>query len=146
VERCRRHPLARALRIDKLSLAALEATLRLYLDPELARREIPVLAMLDADPEVLAARAARLAEGTGGQVVDAVSRVGGGALPLLELHGPAVALDPGPDGPDALAAALRRVNPAVAGQIREGLLLLHLRTLAEDEVGAVVDAVRAVRP
>jgi L-seryl-tRNA(Ser) seleniumtransferase len=146
VERCRRHPLARALRIDKLSLAALEATLRLYLDPELARRELPVLAMLDAGPEALAARAARLAEGTGGRVVDAVARVGGGALPLLELPGPAVALDPGPDGADALAAALRRGDPPVAGQIHDGLLLLHLRTLAEDEIGAAVDAVRAARP
>jgi L-seryl-tRNA(Ser) seleniumtransferase len=146
VERCRRHPLARALRIDKLSLAALEATLHLYLDPELARRELPVLAMLDAGPEELAARAARLAEGTGGRVVDAVARVGGGALPLLELRGPAVALDPGPDGADALAGALRRGDPPVVGQIHDGLLLLHVRTLAEDEVDAVVDAVRAARP
>jgi L-seryl-tRNA(Ser) seleniumtransferase len=146
VERCRRHPLARALRIDKLSLAALEATLHLYLDPELASRELPVLAMLAADPEALAARAARLAEGTGGRVVDAVARVGGGALPLLELNGPAVALEPGPDGADTLAAALRRGDPPVLGQIHDGLLLLHLRTLADDEVDAVVDAVRAVRP
>jgi L-seryl-tRNA(Ser) seleniumtransferase len=145
VDRCRRHPLARALRIDKLSLAALEATLHLYLDPELARRELPVLAMLEADPEALTARAARLAEGTGGRVVDAVARVGGGALPLLELHGPAVALDPSPSGADALAAALRRGDPPVVGQIHDGLLLLHLRTLAEDEVDAVADAVRAVR-
>ena len=146
VERCRRHPLARALRIDKLSLAALEATLRLYLDPELARRELPVLAMLDADPEALATRATRLAGAAGGRVVDAVARVGGGALPLLELHGPAVALDPGTDGADALAAALRAGDPPVVGQIHEGHLLLHARTLADDEVDAVVAAVRAVRP
>jgi L-seryl-tRNA(Ser) seleniumtransferase len=145
VERCRRHPLARALRIDKLSLAALEATLQLYLDPDMARRELPVLAMLDAEPQALTARAARLAEGTGGRVVDAVARVGGGALPLLELRGPAVALDPGSDGADALAAALRRGDPPVVGQIHDGFLLLHLRTLAEDEVDAVAGAVRAVR-
>jgi L-seryl-tRNA(Ser) seleniumtransferase len=113
VERCRRHPLARALRIDKLSLAALEATLRLYLDPELARRELPVLAMLDADPAALAARAVRLAEGAGGRVIDAVARVGGGAL---------------------------------VGRIHDGLVLLNPRTLADDELDAVVDAVRAVRP
>jgi L-seryl-tRNA(Ser) seleniumtransferase len=146
VEHCRRHPLARALRINKLSLAALEATLRLYLDPELARRELPVLAMLDADPASLAARAARVAEGTGGRVVEAVARVGGGALPLLELHGPAVALDPGPDGADALAAALRRGDPPVVCQIHDGLLLLHARTLADDEVDPLVAAVRVVRP
>jgi L-seryl-tRNA(Ser) seleniumtransferase len=146
VERCRRHPLARALRIDKLSLAALEATLRVYLDPELARRELPVLAMLDADPASLAARAARVAEGTGGRVVEAVARVGGGALPLLELHGPAVALDPGQDGADALAAALRRGDPPVVCQIHDGLPLLHARTLADDEVDPLVAAVRAARP
>ena len=63
---CRRHPLARAVRIDKLSLAALEATLRLYRDPELARAELPVLAMLDADAPRARARAQRLAESCGG--------------------------------------------------------------------------------
>jgi L-seryl-tRNA(Ser) seleniumtransferase len=146
IERCRRHPLARALRIDKLSLAALEATLRMYLDPELAHRELPVLAMLNADPASLAARAARVAEGTGGRVVEAVARVGGGALPLLELHGPAVALEPGQDGADALAAALRRGNPPVVGQIHDGLLLLHARTLADDEVDPLVAAVRVACP
>ncbi|HEU4977701.1 MAG TPA: L-seryl-tRNA(Sec) selenium transferase, partial [Solirubrobacteraceae bacterium] len=61
VAAARRHPLARAVRIDKLSLAALEATLMLYRDPELARRELPVLAMLDTGPEALRARAERLA-------------------------------------------------------------------------------------
>src|SRR5215204_1423642 len=85
VAACRRHPLARAMRIDKLSLAALEATLMLYRDPALARREIPALAMLEADAAELVASANRLAAGTGGTVVDAVARVGGGALPLLEL-------------------------------------------------------------
>src|SRR4051794_32027481 len=80
IEACRAHPLARAVRIDKLSLAALEATLMLYRDPELARREIPVLAMLDVDEATLAARAARLAEAAGGRVIDGVARVGGGAL------------------------------------------------------------------
>src|SRR4051812_9217096 len=104
---CRRHPLARALRIDKLSLAALEATLLLYRDPELARREIPVLAMLGASDEELAARARRLADAVGGEVVRATAKVGGGTLPLLELEGPAVALRPGPQGPDAQAARLR---------------------------------------
>src|SRR3954469_25553761 len=108
---CRRHPLARAVRIDKLSLAALEATLRLYRDPAHARAAIPVLAMLDADPATLAARARRLAEHTDGQVVESVARGGGGALPLLDLEGPAVALDPGPAGSDALAAALRAGAP-----------------------------------
>ncbi|HEV2752663.1 MAG TPA: L-seryl-tRNA(Sec) selenium transferase, partial [Solirubrobacteraceae bacterium] len=108
VERARRHPLARALRVDKLSLAALEATLALYRDPQLARCEIPVLAMLAASPEELDRRANALADAIGERavVVEAVAKVGGGALPLLELRGPAVALDPGAAGADARAAAL----------------------------------------
>src|SRR3954471_1585705 len=96
IDACRRHPLARAVRIDKLSLAALEATLALYRDPELARAELPVLAMLEADPATLEVRARRLAEGCGGEVVASTAKVGGGALPLLELPGPAVAIDVAP--------------------------------------------------
>jgi L-seryl-tRNA(Ser) seleniumtransferase len=145
IEACRRHPLARALRIDKLSLAALEATLALYRDPDLARREIPVLAMLDAPADVLSARAAQLADATGGAVVDAVARVGGGALPLLELRGPAVALDPGPAGADALAHALRAGDPPLIGRIHDGRLLLDPRTLDDDELALAAEAVRAAR-
>ena len=77
-----RHPLARALRIDKLSLAALEATLALYRDPEAAAREIPALAMLLAPREELERRARVIMEATGGELVEVSSRVGGGALPL----------------------------------------------------------------
>src|SRR3954447_21560563 len=92
VATARAHPLARALRLDKLGLAALEATLQIYRDPERARREIPVLAMLTVPEDVLRARAERLAASSGGEIVAATARVGGGALPLLELPGPAVAL------------------------------------------------------
>ena len=142
---CRRHPLARALRIDKLSLAALEATLRLYRDPEHARRALPVLAMLTADDAALAARAQRLAGATGGEVVPSSAKVGGGALPLLELPGPAVALDAAPEGPDALAAALRGGDPPVVGRIQDGRLLLDPRTLSDQEIDLAARAVRAAR-
>jgi L-seryl-tRNA(Ser) seleniumtransferase len=142
---CRAHPLARAVRIDKLSLAALEATLALYRDPAAARAALPVLAMLDADPALLAARAAALARATGGEVVDATARVGGGALPLLELSGPAVALDPGPGGADALAAALRAGQPALVGRIHGGRVLLDPRTLTDDEARLAAAVVRAAR-
>jgi len=145
VEACRAHPLARALRIDKLSLAALEATLALYRDPAAARRALPVLAMLDADPEVLARRARELAGAIGGAVVETSARVGGGALPLLELPGPAVALDPGPEGADALAAALRAGDPALLGRVHEGRLLLDPRTLSDDETRQASEAVGAAR-
>jgi len=139
VQACRRHPLARAVRIDKLSLAALNATLALYRDPELARAELPVLAMLDVTPDVLEARARRLADGCGGEVVASTAKVGGGALPLLELPGPAVAIDV------ALAEALRAGDPPVIGRISDGRLLLDVRTLTDDEADLAAAAVRAVR-
>jgi L-seryl-tRNA(Ser) seleniumtransferase len=137
------HPLARALRIDKLSLAALEATLALYRDPELARREIPVLAMLGAQRPQLEERARRLAAATGGEVIESTGRVGGGALPLLELSGPAVALEPGARGADALALALRRGDPPVIARISDGRLVLDPRTLTDEEAGEAAAAIGA---
>jgi len=133
------------MRIDKLSLAALEATLRLYRDPAHARAAIPVLAMLDTDAATLTARAQRLAEHTGGTVVGSIARVGGGALPLLDLEGPAVALDPGPAGADALAAALRAGDPPLVGRIQDGRLLLDPRTLTDEEADVAARVVRAAR-
>jgi L-seryl-tRNA(Ser) seleniumtransferase len=143
VAAARRHPLARALRIDKLSLAALEATLLLYRDPERARREIPVLAMLDCDEATLADRAQRLAVeiGAAAELVRASSKVGGGALPLLELEGPAVALS-ADASPVALARALREGDPPVIARIHDGRVLLDPRTLTGDEVAAVAEGVR----
>ena len=142
VDAARSHPLARAMRIDKLSLAALEATLILYRDPDLARREVPVLAMLAASEEELGDRAHQLARSIGGaaEIIRAVARVGGGALPLAELEGPVVALPAGPDA--ALAAALRAGDPPVLGRIHDGRLLLDPRTLAPGEVELVAGAVR----
>jgi L-seryl-tRNA(Ser) seleniumtransferase len=139
VQACRRHPLARAVRIDKLSLAALHATLALYRDSELARAELPVLEMLDVPADVLDARARRLADGCGGEVVASTAKVGGGALPLLELPGPAVAIEV------ALAEALRAGDPPVIGRISEGRLLLDVRTLTDDEADLAAAAVRAAR-
>ena len=136
----RRHPLARAMRIDKLSLAALEATLRLYRDPLRALDEIPTLAMLAADETTLAARAGRLAAeiGNRARVIRATARVGGGTLPLLELEGPVVALD---GDPEALAQSLRTNEPPVIGRIHDGRLLLDPRTLTDEDVVLVAQAV-----
>ncbi len=139
----RRHPLARALRIDGLTLAALEATLMLYRDPELARREIPVLAMLCAKEPELARRAAALADAVGGEVVRATAKVGGGALPLLELDGPVVALPVARDGADAQAARLRAGDPPVVGRIQDGRVLLDPRTMTEADVSVVENAAAA---
>jgi L-seryl-tRNA(Ser) seleniumtransferase len=135
ISRCRSHPLARALRIDKLSLAALEATLRLYLDPARARREVPVLRMLVAGEDDLRARADLMREliGPAARVIVASGKVGGGALPLLELSGPVCAVDPGELGLDELARRLRACDPPLVGRAREGWLLLDPRTLASDD-------------
>ena len=140
VAAARRHPLARAMRIDKLSLAALEATLRLYRDPQRALSEIPTLAMLAADEFTLSARAQELARAIGdrARVIRAVARVGGGTLPLLELEGPAVALE---GEPEALARVLRANEPPVIGRIHAGQLLLYPRTLTDEEVPMVARAV-----
>ena len=139
VERLRRHPLQRALRADKLTLAALEGTLVLYLDPERARREIPVLRMLEEPLDAVRGRAERLAAAAGGAVEETVARVGGGALPLQELPSCACAVE------EELAAPLRLGEPPVVGIIRDGRLLLDCRTLRDDEVDEVAAAVAAAR-
>jgi len=139
VERLRRHPLQRALRADKLTLAALEGTLALYLDPERARVAVPVLRMIDEAAGVVAARAQRLARLVGGEVEETVARVGGGALPLAELESFACAVE------EDLAAPLRLGEPPVVGIVRDGRLLLDCRTLADEDVEAVAAAVERAR-
>jgi L-seryl-tRNA(Ser) seleniumtransferase len=139
VERLRRHPLQRALRADKLTLAALEGTLGLYLDPERALREVPVLRMLNEPLEAVRARAERLAEAVGGEVEETVARVGGGALPLAELPSLTCAVE------EELAAPLREGDPPVVGVLRDGRLLLDCRTLTDDEAAEVAEALRAAR-
>jgi L-seryl-tRNA(Ser) seleniumtransferase len=139
VERLRRHPLQRALRADKLTLAALEGTLRLYLDRERAAREVPVLRMLTEPVEAVKARAERLAGLIGGQVEQTVARVGGGALPLAELPSFACAIE------EELAGPLRLGEPPVVGVVRDGRLLLDCRTVRDDEVDEIAAAVAARR-
>jgi L-seryl-tRNA(Ser) seleniumtransferase len=141
VAAARAHPLARALRLDKLGLAALEATLQLYRDPERAVREIPVLAMLSVDDATLRERAERLAAAVGGEVMQATARVGGGALPLLELPGPAVAVSRPGLSADELAVRLRAADPPVIARIEDDRVLLDPRTLADDELTLVARAV-----
>jgi L-seryl-tRNA(Ser) seleniumtransferase len=139
VERLRRHPLQRALRADKLTLAALEATLALYLDPDLAVREVPVLRMLAQPVETVRTRARRLAKLVGGEVEATVGRVGGGALPLTELPSFACAVE------EELAPMLRDADPPVIGVVRDGRCLLDCRTVRDDEVDEVAAAVAAAR-
>ncbi len=134
VERLRRHPLARALRVDKLTLAALEATLR--------GPRTPTRAALHADPEVLRDRCVRLAAALEGavtaEVVPSVGAVGGGGAPGLGLSGWAVALPP------AYAAALRTGEPAVVARVEHGRCLVDLRCVEPADDGRLAIAVRAV--
>jgi L-seryl-tRNA(Ser) seleniumtransferase len=144
IERCRAHPLARALRIDKLSLAALEATLGIYRDPATALQEVPVLRMLVAGESELRARAELMRDAIGSErarVITASAKVGGGALPLLELEGPVCAVDPGELSLEDLAARLRAADPPVIGRARDGWLLLDPRTLDDEGARAAAAAV-----
>ena len=139
VERLQRHPLQRAVRADKLTLAALEGTLTLYLEPERALQEVPVLRMALEDAETVRGRAERLAELTGGDVEETVGRIGGGALPLAELPSFACAVE------DELAGPLRAGKPPVVGVVRDGRLLLDCRTLSDAEAEEVATAVSTAR-
>jgi L-seryl-tRNA(Ser) seleniumtransferase len=139
IERLRRHPLQRALRADKLTLAALDGTLGLYLDPERALRDVPVLRMLREPDTTVRARAERLAGLVEGSVEETVARVGGGALPLMELASYACAVE------EPLAVSLRTAEPPVIGVVRDGRLLLDCRTLTDSELVEVAEAVRSCR-
>jgi L-seryl-tRNA(Ser) seleniumtransferase len=139
IERLRRHPLQRAVRADKLTLAALEGTLALYLEPKRALREVPVLRMALEDADAVRARALRLAEVTGGELEETVGRIGGGALPLAELPSFACAVE------EELAAPLRAGEPPVVGVVRDGRLLLDCRTLSDAEAEEVAAAVSTAR-
>jgi L-seryl-tRNA(Ser) seleniumtransferase len=135
VQRIRRHPLARAMRVDKLTLAAFEATLRGPVPP--------TMAALDADPAALRARAARLAgslaeAGIEAVAVESAATVGGGGAPGVTLASAAVAL------PEGYAAALRAGEPAVLGRVEHGRCLLDLRALPPDADPALTAAVLAV--
>jgi L-seryl-tRNA(Ser) seleniumtransferase len=136
VERLRRHPLQRALRADKLTLAALEATLSLALD---APDEIPVLRMLREPVDHVRERAERLAALVDGEVEETVARAGGGSLPLTELASFACAVE------EQLAAKLRLGEPPVIAVVRDGRTLLDCRTITDEEVDEVAHAIAAAR-
>ncbi|MGI9953383.1 L-seryl-tRNA(Sec) selenium transferase [Moorellaceae bacterium AZ2] len=147
-----RHPLNRAMRIDKMTLAALEATLRAYRDPERARREIPTLRLLTLPQEELARRAARLGEllvekigeKAEVQVKQVSSQVGGGALPLAELPSWGVAVRPLQGSAGRVAENLRQGEPPVLTRVQDESLLLDLRTVLPGEEAEIVRALSQV--
>lgn len=151
IARIRAHPMARALRIDKLDLAALEATLRIYRDPDRAWDEIPVLRMLGAAAEALERGAQDLARRLGPalgdaaaiEIVSTVSELGGGALPGVELPSWAVAIRPAGGSVETWDQRLRRHRPPVFARIIDDRLVLDLRTLAPADLAPLVEALAA---
>ncbi len=144
VAACARNPLARALRADKMTLAALEATLRLYRDPEQARREIPVLRMLTEDGAALRRRAEQLAATIPAtldpRLEDGESAVGGGSFPGATLPTTLVTLSAGEAGADSLALRLRRGDPAIIARVQSGRVLLDPRTFTDADAASIGSA------
>ena len=152
VDEVRRHPLARAVRIDKMTVAALEATLRAYLDTESAWDEIPCLRMLSESPDSVRARAARLKRlldrrrppGLQYEVVKDISRAGGGSLPTVEIPTYCLRISHVTLSGPVLETALRSGEPPVLARVKDDHVLLDLRTVAADEVPLVAGLVAAI--
>jgi L-seryl-tRNA(Ser) seleniumtransferase len=148
IDRLKRHQLLRALRVDKLTLAALEATLRIYRDAKNPSSEIPGLQMLAIDADTLKKRATalattlqeRCAPGTGVQVVPGQSQVGAGSAPEAGLETHLVAIRPAVHEVATIDAALRKMNPAVMLRVYDGELLVDLRTVFPDEEEGLVES------
>jgi L-seryl-tRNA(Ser) seleniumtransferase len=144
----RRHPLARALRADKLCLATLEATLAAYLEGT-ARDELPTMKMLYASAEVmrekadkLAGKLAQAAPNLSIDVVTSVARSGGGTLPLYEIPSYAVRLKDEADDADAMSEKLRAADPPVIGRVAEERFWLDVRTLLDGDEEAILESVK----
>lgn len=152
IQRLRSHPLLRALRPDKFTLAALEATLRLYLDEGQALGQIPTLFLLTRPLSELERQARTLAralkrrfgERLTAQRLPSVARVGGGALPQEDLPSVALALSFPPLTAHQLEARLRRTEPPVIGRVEQDRLLLDMRTLRADDLPPLLAALEQV--
>jgi len=152
IDRFRKNPLMRALRLSKLIIAALEATLRLYLHPETLLENLPHLRYLArplADLEALSERVAAALQAVFGEratvtVEDGASQVGSGALPLETLPSKHVLIAPREHSVEALAGAFRSAPVPVIGRVREDRFILDLRTVSEEEAEEIVAAARTV--
>ncbi|MGZ3509578.1 MAG: L-seryl-tRNA(Sec) selenium transferase, partial [Vulcanimicrobiaceae bacterium] len=145
VARLRANPLLRALRVDKLTIAALAGTLALYASPG-TRERIPFYRMLGASIDALRERAGRYLQELGGkhvQIVPSAAYVGAGSLPETTLPSLALAVS-GARTPDAIASRLRRNDPAIVGRVEGGRVLLDLRTIASEQDSAVIAALDSI--
>ncbi|OLC08667.1 MAG: L-seryl-tRNA(Sec) selenium transferase [Gemmatimonadetes bacterium 13_1_40CM_70_11] len=144
---CRKDPLARAVRSDKFTLAALEATLAMYREPEVARREIPVLRMLTESLEEIRRRGEALTKGVEkeAELIEGESEVGGGSFPGARLKTWLVRLSPDTRHltPDTLSGRLREADPPIVARIHDGHVVLDPRTILPEQAASVAHAVRA---
>jgi L-seryl-tRNA(Ser) seleniumtransferase len=153
VDRIAKHPLMRALRVDKLTLAALAATLRLFRDPEKAERSVPILSMLATSVENLQNRAQRLAaqmaaapQIASAEAVPDHAYLGGGSVPTQQFPTWCVALTAKDDSVDDLATALRAGTPSVFGRVQRDRLLLDLRSVPPSKDRYLAEAVQSLAP
>ncbi|MEA5115977.1 MAG: L-seryl-tRNA(Sec) selenium transferase [Geobacteraceae bacterium] len=152
VDRMKTNPLYRALRVDKMTLAVLHGTLRLYADERQAMRKIPVLRMLSMSEDELRKKARSLARrlrsklpaGSSVKAVNGFSQVGGGSLPQVELPTTLVAITISGFSPQQLEQRLRSGSTPVVGRISQGEFLLDPRTIGDDEIPTVVAAMSAI--
>lgn len=145
------HPLMRAFRVDKMTLAALSATLRLYGSPDTAEAKVPLLAMVCTSVENLQNRAERMAPQLAAvdavaqaEVIEGTAFLGGGSVPTQQLDTRCVALKPARGSVDAMAAALRTGKLPVVGRIQQDRLLLDLRSVLPSQDIRLVEAVAAL--
>ena len=151
IEKMQKNPIARALRVDKLTIAAFEATLMAYMDIEAAKNTVPVLKMLFQSPDDIKRRALKIAAALRKavkvadiRVVQDRSKAGGGSLPAAEFQTFAVQIRPGAVSVNELECRLRQGLPPVIARIRGDALLLDARTVMEQEIKDLVRAVSAV--
>jgi len=148
IDRIKKNPITRALRIDKLTLAALESTLRLYRDEEKATRIIPTLRMIMLPLEEIQKRAQQLADAlkkSGDarlhiQLIERSSKTGGGALPLMELPSLCVGVQIKGISPNALEKTMRSNDPPIIGRIEDDLFVMDPRTIRKDELSIIETA------
>jgi L-seryl-tRNA(Ser) seleniumtransferase len=152
IDAIRKNPLTRALRIDKMTLAALEATLRLYRNPEQAIEAIPTLNGITRSKAALRPRAELLLQAIEGiadprircAIVDVASQAGGGSLPLLEMPSFAVSLDISGLGPNDIEAALRNQPIPIIGRIESDRFVMDVRTLCDAEIDIIAASIARI--
>ena len=151
IDQMKEHPLARVLRVDKMTLAAMEATFRTYLDMDQAFKQIPILSMITKTTEELEEKAKCLRD----QLQNAVSnlscevvvvrdQIGGGSAPLVRLEGRGVALSSNEKTAEQIEREMRKCQIPIIGRIAEDQFILDVRTIEEDEFSVITDAVSQI--